>query len=432
MTSPIKPEASEPARPSGSRPIRLAYLVSHPIQYQAPLLRRIAAEPGIDLTVFYGSDFSVRGYRDEGFGVDVQWDIPLLEGYKHEFLPSIRDKGTSGIFTPISYGLVSRLIGSDGNPRFDALWSHGYATVNQMYGMLAAKALGVPVLLRSDSSLIDRPRGAAKLLAKKAFFAALHHLTDAVLVTGTLNRDYWEHYMGKEFPLFLLPYAVDNDWFQAKATEAATTRNALQAELGIEPARPVILFASKMQTRKHCNDLIEAYARLAPAPGQEPEPYLLLVGDGEERSALERQALATGLKSIRFCGFRNQSELPRFFDLASVFVLPSRHEPWGLIVNEVMNAARPVIVTNDCGCHPDLITDGVEGFVYPVRDVDALEHSLRRMFATPQTAVEMGRRALRRINLWSFEQDISGLKAALQHVTHKVASASSPVEQVRP
>ena len=66
---------------TSKRRVRLAYLVSHPIQYQAPLLRRIAREPDIDLTVFFGSDLSVRAYRDEGFGVDIAWDTPLLEGW---------------------------------------------------------------------------------------------------------------------------------------------------------------------------------------------------------------------------------------------------------------------------------------------------------------------------------------------------------------
>src|SRR5476649_2312932 len=80
--------------------IRLAYLVSHPIQYQAPLLRRIAQEPDIDLTVLFGSDFSVRGYKDEGFGVGVKWDVPLLEGYQYEFLPVLRDKATVSITSP--------------------------------------------------------------------------------------------------------------------------------------------------------------------------------------------------------------------------------------------------------------------------------------------------------------------------------------------
>ena len=216
--------------------------------------------------------------------------------------------------------------------------------------------------------------------------------------------------------MFLMPYAVNNEWFQEKVRAAAGGRAELQAKLGLEPGRPVILFASKLQTRKHCDDLIAAYARLAGADGREPEPYLLIVGDGEERAELEKQAAATGFRSIRFYGFGNQSELPAFFDLCSVFVLPSRHEPWGLIVNEVMNAGRAVIVSDDVGSNFDLVTDGVEGCVFPVRNVDALTQALRRVLGTPETAAEMGQKALERINAWGFEQDVAGLKEAIAFV----------------
>jgi hypothetical protein len=71
-----------------NRKIRLAYLVSHPIQYQAPLLRQIAADPDIDLTVFFCSDNSTRKHIDEGFGQVIEWDTLLLDGYKHVFLKS--------------------------------------------------------------------------------------------------------------------------------------------------------------------------------------------------------------------------------------------------------------------------------------------------------------------------------------------------------
>src|ERR1700749_3642016 len=91
--------------------VRLAYLVSHPIQYQTPLLRRIAQEPDIELTVLFGSDFSVRGYTDDGFGVEVKWDIPLLDGYHYEFLPVIRDTGTQTVAAPLNYGILSTLRG---------------------------------------------------------------------------------------------------------------------------------------------------------------------------------------------------------------------------------------------------------------------------------------------------------------------------------
>ena len=403
----------EGLHPRVTRRTRLAYLVSHPIQYQAPLLRRIAQEPDIDLTVFYGSDFSVRGYRDEGFGVGVKWDIPLLEGYKHVFLPRLRDGNDVTFAMPMNYGIVSNLRGNGDTPAFDALWVHGYATVNAMHGMIAAKALGIPVLMRTDSSLRDRERSGVKLALKNFFFAGLQRMVDGVLPVGKLNPEDWHHYFSDAVPQFMMPYAVDNDYFFQKAQEAQADRASLQAELGLDPARPAILFASKLQTRKLCDQLIEAYARLSPAPGVEPHPYLLIVGDGEERTALERQATATGFNSIRFCGFRNQSEMPRFFDLATVFVLPARHEPWGLIVNEVMNAARPVIVSDDVGCAPDLVEDGVNGCIYPVGDVAALESALRRVLETPGVAEAMGRQALERIQHWSFNEDIQALRQAL-------------------
>jgi glycosyltransferase involved in cell wall biosynthesis len=400
--------------------VRLAYLVSHPIQYQAPLLRRIAQEPDIDLTVFFGSDFSVRGYKDEGFGVGVKWDVPLLDGYRHEFLPALRDNATASIASPLSHGILSRLKGRKGEAGFDALWVHGYSTVNAMHGMMAAKSLGIPVLLRAESWLQDRSRSGSKLAAKRLFFNGLKSLIDAVLPIGTLNVAYWKYYFGEDFPMFLMPYAVDNQYFRQRSAEAAEKRADLLQELNLDPSRPVILFASKLQKRKRCEDLVEAYKRLSPAPGVEPHPYLLIVGDGEERVALEKQAAAIGFSSIRFCGFRNQSELPRFFDLASVFVLPSRHEPWGLIVNEVMNAGRAVIVSDDVGSQPDLITDGVEGCVFPAGDVDELTNALRRVLATPETAARMGQKALERITGWGFEEDVCGLRRALSAVTRKI------------
>jgi len=400
--------------------VKLAYLVSHPIQYQAPLLRRIAQEQDIDLTVFFGSDFSLRDYQDEGFGVQVKWDVPLLDGYKYQFLPVIRDNGTQTVFTPLNRGIFAALRGKPGERPFDVLWVHGYAMVNAMHGMLAAKALGIPVLMRGDMWLRDRPRSGPKLLLKKLFFEVLKRMLDGILTVGTLNGEYWRHYVGDKVPLFLMPYAVDNEYFQRRSIAARERRNDLKRELGLDNDRPVILFASKLQQRKHCSDLLEAYKNLLAEEGR-VAPYLIIVGDGEERVSLEQQAAASNLADVRFCGFRNQSELPRFFDIATVFVLPSRQEPWGLIVNEVMNAERAVILSDDVGCAPDLITDGVEGYIYPVGDVNALAAALRKVLSSPETAAQMGRRGLSRINAWSFEEDLQALRQALAQITRKIA-----------
>lgn len=417
----MKPDERSRQQIPSTRRVRLAYLVSHPIQYQAPLLRRIAREPDIDLTVLFGSDFSVRGYKDEGFGVQVAWDVPLLDGYRHEFLPAWRDAGGVSATTPVSRKLFRRLRGSGTQPAFDALWVHGYASLNSIQAILAANALGIPVLLRAESWLADRERSPLKLLVKSAFLRTVGAGIAAVLPIGSHNAAYWRHYFGT-LPQFPMPYAVDNAFFARRAASAALRLDALRLELGLDPRRPVILFASKLQPRKHADHLIEAFHQLVAGEPPGNSPYLLIVGDGEERERLERLSRERGLTGVCFAGFRNQSELPAFFALASVFVLPSRHEPWGLIVNEVMSTGCPVILSSDVGAAADLVRDGVEGWVYPVGDIVALREALRRTLASPAVAAQMGEAARERMRSWTFEEDIAGLRAALAYTTRKLVA----------
>jgi glycosyltransferase involved in cell wall biosynthesis len=397
------------AAAQSARPLRLAYFVSHPIQYQAPLLRRIAQEPDIDLTVYFSSDISVREFHDPGFGTRIQWDVPLLEGYKSEFLPRIRSTDTISFARPLNWGIFSRLR----RGQFDAVWVFGYSGLFALNAIAAARLLRIPVILRAESNLNDHVRSQSTLIAKKILAKLLRPAIRCITPIGKANQKYWKHYFGDNFPMSPMPYAVDNDFFRKRTLETASCREQLRHELGLEPGRPVILYASKLQTRKRCIDLVEAYLRLAPGPGIEPRPYLLIVGDGEERGRLEARVRESGLSSIRFLGFRNQTELPQFYDLCNIFVLPSIHETWGLIVNEVMNAGRPIIVTDQVGCQPDLVHDGLNGFVYPALDVDALTVCLRRLIDDPQLRASMGENSLRLVQQYSFEQDVAGLRQAL-------------------
>jgi glycosyltransferase involved in cell wall biosynthesis len=405
------------------RPLRLAYFVSHPIQYQAPLLRRIAREPDIDLEVFFSSDHSVRGYMDEGFGVKVEWDVPLLEGYRSSFLPRWRDAGDQpGFSRPLNHGIFKTLE----QGAFDAVWSHGYSTANSLRVIASASTLRIPLLLRAESTLHDRARSLPRLFAKDCFFHMLRPQVSAVLAIGEANELYWRHYLGEHMPIFRMPYAVDNAFFERRAMEAVSGRDALRAELRLEPGRPVVLFASKLQERKRCADLIAAHRMLG-----WPRPYLLVVGDGEQRQGLERQAADDG--DVRFLGFRNQTELPRYFDLCNVFVLPSRHEPWGLVVNEAMNAGRAVVVSNDVGCQQDLVREGETGAVFPVGDVAALASAIARVLVTPEAVAKMGAAAKAHIRHFSFEQDVIGLRQALAFCVpgFTAATAGEPAAMMR-
>ena len=104
-----------------------------------------------------------------------------------------------------------------------------------------------------------------------------------------------------------------------------------------------------------------------------------------------------------------------------MFVLPSREEPWGLVVNEAMNAGCAVVLSEDVGCQPDLVTPGVEGAVFPAGDIRRLAEVLTEVLSPPATAAAMGERARARIRGWSFEQDVEGLRQALAFVTRRRA-----------
>jgi glycosyltransferase involved in cell wall biosynthesis len=400
---------------------RVACLVSHPIQYQAPLFRYLAARPGIELTVFFLSDLSVNSYRDSGFGVNVKWDVPLLDGYRYEFLPRVGSGSGLSFWRPWTFGLRARLR----RGRFDALWVHGYAHRGCLAGIAAAKSLNIPVLLRGESNILSETDDALKLGVKRIAMPALLRTIDAMLAIGRLNREYYLNYGVEAERIFPMPYAVDNEFFRTAAKRARPNREALRAELGLKPGRVVILFASKMQPHKRAADLIEAYARLSIDGVAEPAADLVFAGDGEERANLERRARELKWDSIRFIGFRNQSELPALYDLCDVFVLPSEHEPWGLVVNEAMNAGKPVIVSDRVGAGADLVEDGVNGFVYPVGDVAALADRLRQLIGSPEHRAAMGARALEKVAHLDFAADREGLLAALDSVVGKKARAAA-------
>ena len=412
-----------------SKKLRLAYVVSHPIPYQAPLLRRLAQEPDIDLTVFFYSDHTVKGYADIGFGgVQVKWDTPLLEGYRNKLLPIVRHRKAKKTFwTPFNRGFHRALK----KGKFDAVWLHGYWSINSILTMIAAKVLGIPVLVRVDSTLNDHPRSRFRLAIKRLFFSIARHFMHAVLPVSSMNRDYWAHYLGPDFPSFMVPYAVDNTYFQNASAIASCSREEFRQQLSLEQDRPVILFASKLLSRKRCIDLIDAYLGIRPTPGGK-RPYLLIVGDGSERAACEAKVRAAGEADVRFLGFQNQSQLAPFYDLCDLFVLPSARDSFALTVNEVMNAGKTIIVSDDMGTQPDLITDGVNGKVFPAGDIEALRAAIVGVLGDDEGRREMGRRSLERINQWSFEEDIRGLREALNHVASLPLSPKQGIESTVP
>jgi glycosyltransferase involved in cell wall biosynthesis len=391
---------------------RLAYLVSHPIQYQAPLLRMLSQQPDIQLKAFFGTS-TIDGFADPGFGTTVKWDVPLLDGYAFEFLPALFE-GPITSCRPFNVGFSQRLK----DDSFDVLWVHGYTRLTSLASIIAAKRRGLRIMLRDEANGLSSHRTSKRRLVRKLFYAFLSRITDAFLAIGTLNHDYYCRLGISEEKIFLVPYAVDNLFFHREANSSNEIER-LRCQLGLRPERPVILFVGKLVERKAPLLLLEAYQRLAKEASSEPSPYLLFAGDGELRGAIEETVLNLGWHSVKVLGFKNQSELPALYELCDLFVLPSSYEPWGLVVNEVMNAGKPIIVSDHVGCWPDLVCPGLNGAVFPAGDVSSLSSAISSALSNRQRLARMGEASRSLIKRWSFNEDLQGIRAALQYVMNK-------------
>lgn len=390
--------------PHARRRVRIAHLVSHPIPYFAPLYRELSRRPGVDLTVYFYSDATVRDFTDPEFGRDVRWDTDLLSGYDHRFLPSASHTPTGGPFLRRpNLDIVRELLTGS----HDALWLHGYQHLTTWLAAAAARARNTPVLIRDEQTLLHgRPIG--RRILKEVALRALYAQSSALYI-GEENRRYFAHYGMPPDRMYAAPYCVDNTYFTARAEELRPQRDDIRRAFGISGDRPVVLFAGKLIEKKQPLLLIEAFARV-----RATQPCALLIaGDGPLRAEAEALVARLGVPDARFAGFLNQSELPRAYAAADVFVLPSSlHETWGLVVNEAMNFDLPVVVSNKVGCARDLVRPGENGFVFRHDSAEQLADILDILVADAGLRGRLGEESRRIIANYSIERAVDGIVAA--------------------
>jgi glycosyltransferase involved in cell wall biosynthesis len=386
------------------RPVRVAHLVSHPIQYFAPLYRELARRREIDLTVYFYSDATAREFVDAGFGRAVTWDTPLLDGYRYRLLPSAGR-------TDISGRLLKRpnmdIVREAASGAYDVLWVHGYAHLTTWLAAAAARARGMRVLIRDEQTLLHG-RPLARRVLKAAALRALYAQSEALYI-GEENRRYFAHYGMPPERMHPARYCVDNGYFQRQAAALAPHRATLRARFGIDDEAPVVLLAGKLIEKKQPLRLVEAFARVRASR----RCTLLIAGDGALRGAAERLVARLGVPDVRLAGFLNQGELPEAYAAADVFVLPSQlHETWGLVVNEAMNFGLPVVVSDKVGCAADLVRTGANGFVVAHDDTAALARSIGALVDDGAMRARFGAVSRRIIDRYSIEACADGIVQA--------------------
>ena len=381
---------------------RVGIVTTHPIQYQVPWFRALAAQAEIDLTVFYCQlpDAALQG---DGFGVAFDWDVPLLEGYRFEVLKNVAKCPSVTTFRGCDTPELFRILRRD---RFDAVIVNGWVAKSCLQALFACRRAGIPCIVRGESNTLRQ-----RAWWKRIIHWGLLRQYSAFLCIGTSNIDFYLSYGIPPDRMFPGRYCVDNERFSIAADRLVGIRDQLRSAWGIAPEVPVFLYCGKFIGKKHPLRFLHA-AALARSRGA--RCHLLLVGDGQLRHDCEQYARDQHLPAT-FSGFLNQSRLPEAYVAADCLVLPSDEgETWGLVVNEAMACGRPAIVSNRVGCSPDLIRAGETGETFAFGDDDSLADILLR-FARDCTILErMGRAARLHVANYSIDALTQGTLKALQ------------------
>jgi glycosyltransferase involved in cell wall biosynthesis len=357
--------------------------------YRIPVFNALAARREINLHVMFlaESDASLR-----------QWRVYKDEiKFPYEVLPSWRQRfGRYNVL--LNRGVLSAL----NKIRPDAVSCGGYNYLASWESACWARVHGVPLLLWSESTALDkRRRYPAVEFMKRRFLS----LCKAFVVPGRSAFEYLKDLGIPDERIFTAPNAVDIQLFAALADEARRKESQVRARLSL-PLR-YFLCVGRLVRAKGVFELVEAYAQLNPEIRS--KVGLVFVGDGADRSELIQLASRITAGTIQFPGFVQREGLPEFYALADALILPTHSDTWGLVVNEAMSCALPVIATSVAGCVADLVQDGWNGFIVPPRNPSQLAAAMVGLADDAGLRREMASRSRDRVQAYSPEAWAEGL-----------------------
>jgi len=371
----------------------------------------MAQHPQLDISTVYCRLRGAKAGMDPEFGANIQWDIPLLDGYPWVEIPN---KGTDsegfwGLYNPGLWKFVR-----EGN--FDAVFCHtGYIRASFWITYLACKLSRSAFLFGTDAtSLAPRDSSRWKGPVKHLFWPLLYRLASQALAPSSGTYDLLLSLGIPRERVTRVPFVVDNDWWVAQSS--LVDREAVRASWGASPNTSVILFCAKLQPWKRPHDLLQAFAQAKVA-----NSLLVYAGDGPLRESLQSEAGRLGCSGkVRFLGFVNQSQLPACYTGADLLVLPSEYEPFGLVVNEAMLCGCMAAASDQVGAGRDLISPVDPSFIYTCGDITALAMLLGRALSDPSQLARLRAAAGERMKTWSPREYIAATVEAVQRAVSRV------------
>lgn len=244
----------------------------------------------------------------------------------------------------------------------DVVVLNGYQNFTAQF-LLWIYASRVPCIFWGEK--IVASSGGIKGKLQTVLAQALQRCRAIAAIGSRAQQDYQQRF--PNHPVFNIPYYCNLSDFQSTVQR---------------PRHPItILFCGQMIERKGVDALLQAFDRLIQSG---ISARLLLVGREAELPQMMQSIPAETQRFIEYAGFRDPEYLPQFFEQADLFVLPSRYDGWGVVVNQAIGAGLPIICSDAVGAAVDLVEPGVNGAIVPAGDVDALYAALAHYGSAPE------------------------------------------------
>jgi glycosyltransferase involved in cell wall biosynthesis len=259
-----------------------------------------------------------------------------------------------------------------------------YSDPPSVVGWMVARARGIKTAFWAQ---VSSARWVQRRSWKQVVKRYMLRRVDATLGSGEDSRRFTIGYGTPPERALRLQHAIDGEFFATGSDRArATGRDALRSSLGLRGV--VFVYVGMLWWGKGIGTLLDAFCRVQ---AQVRDPVsLLLLGDGPQESALRRKCEELKLSNVVFAGFRQKPDLPAFYAAADVFVFPTLGDPYGLVVDEAMACALPVISTDAPGEIRERVIPGANGYIVPVEDAVAMSEAMKTLAEDAPLRSRMG------------------------------------------
>jgi glycosyltransferase involved in cell wall biosynthesis len=362
---------------------RVALVTEVIAPYRIPVFNELSDLLDGRLEVFFIAESEKRRdwpiLRDE-----IRFDHQVLGGLDFT-VPYRGDRQPVYIARP----LLPRLL----RGRFDAVLVGGWNHLEAYWSLAYCRLRRARLALWSETPLLGPapPRRPLRSALKRLVIRS----ADAYAVPGPSAGRYLEAFGASPERIHHAPNAVDNDFWSIRPDDAEPA----------EPDRPVLLYVGRLVESKGVGDALAAFGDSELAG----RASFLIAGDGPERADLEARAPA----GVSFLGACDRDRLRSLYHSADLLVVPSRYDPWGLVVNEAACAGLPALASDAAGAGRDLIRDGENGLVFRAGDGASLRAALDGVAREPALTQRLRAGALAIAAASTPRACAEGLRAAL-------------------